>query len=87
MSLAPEIDAFLKRLDALNLPQVWQAPIDEIRRNTQVEQLLLDQLKIFLKYLIDLSQGQLQIYPFESTALQQIQAHLPSSTSMGVDGF
>lgn len=35
MSLAPEIDAFLKRLDALNLPQVWQAPVDEIRRNTQ----------------------------------------------------
>jgi len=35
MSLAPEIDAFLKRLDALNLPQVWQAPLDEIRRNTQ----------------------------------------------------
>jgi acetyl esterase len=35
MSLAPEIDAFLKRLEALNLPQVWQAPIDEIRRNTQ----------------------------------------------------
>lgn len=35
MSLAPEIEAFLKRLDALNLPQVWQAPVDEIRRNTQ----------------------------------------------------
>lgn len=35
MSLAPEIEEFLKRLDALNLPQVWQAPVDEIRRNTQ----------------------------------------------------
>jgi acetyl esterase len=35
MSLAPEIEAFLKRLDALNLPQVWQAPVDEIRRNAQ----------------------------------------------------
>ena len=35
MSLAPEIEAFLNRLDALNLPQVWQAPVDEIRRNTQ----------------------------------------------------
>jgi len=35
MALAPEIEAFLKRSAALNLPQVWEAPIDEIRRNTQ----------------------------------------------------
>ena len=35
MALAPEIAAFLKRSEALNLPQVWQAPIDVIRRNTQ----------------------------------------------------
>ena len=35
MSLAPEIQAFLKRLEGLNLPQVWEAPIDVIRRNTQ----------------------------------------------------
>jgi len=35
MSLAPEIQAYLKRLEALNLPQVWQAPVDVIRRNTQ----------------------------------------------------
>ena len=35
MALAPEIEAFLKRSVALNLPQVWEAPIDEIRRNTQ----------------------------------------------------
>ena len=35
MSLAPEIQAYLKRLEALNLPQVWEAPVDVIRRNTQ----------------------------------------------------
>ncbi len=35
MSLAPEIQAFLNRLEALNLPQVWEAPVDVIRRNTQ----------------------------------------------------
>ena len=35
MSLAPEIQAYLKRLEALNLPQVWEAPVDLIRRNTQ----------------------------------------------------
>ena len=35
MSLAPEIQAFLQRLENLNLPQVWEAPIEVIRRNTQ----------------------------------------------------
>jgi acetyl esterase len=35
MALAPEIAAFLKRTEALNLPQVWEAPISVIRRNTQ----------------------------------------------------
>ena len=35
MSLAPEIQAYLKRLEALKLPQVWEAPVDVIRRNTQ----------------------------------------------------
>jgi len=35
MALAPEIEAFLKRSEALNLPQVWEAPIHVIRQNTQ----------------------------------------------------
>ena len=35
MPLSPEIEEFLKRSAALTLPQVWEAPIDEIRRNTQ----------------------------------------------------
>jgi acetyl esterase len=35
MALAQEIAAFLKRTEALNLPQVWEAPISVIRRNTQ----------------------------------------------------
>jgi len=35
MTLAPEIAAFLKRSDALNLPQVWEAPVNVIRQNTQ----------------------------------------------------
>jgi acetyl esterase len=35
MSLAPEIKAFLEAGAAAGLPQVWEAPIDVIRRNTQ----------------------------------------------------
>jgi acetyl esterase len=35
MSLAPEIKAFLEASAAAALPQVWEAPIDVIRRNTQ----------------------------------------------------
>lgn len=35
MPLTPETEDFLKRTAALNLPQVWEAPIAEIRRNTQ----------------------------------------------------
>ena len=35
MSLAPEIKAFLEASAAAALPQVWEAPVDVIRRNTQ----------------------------------------------------
>ena len=35
MSLAPEIKAFLEAGAAAGLPQVWEAPVDVIRRNTQ----------------------------------------------------
>ena len=35
MSLAPEIKAFLEAGAAAGLPQVWEAPLDVIRRNTQ----------------------------------------------------
>ena len=35
MPLAPEIKAFLEAAAAAGLPQVWEAPIDVIRRNTQ----------------------------------------------------
>jgi len=35
MSLAPEIKAFLEASAAAALPQVWEAPLDVIRRNTQ----------------------------------------------------
>ena len=35
MSLAPEMKAFLDANAALGLPQVWEAPIDVIRKNTQ----------------------------------------------------
>ena len=35
MPLAPEIKAFLDAAAAAGLPQVWEAPIDVIRRNTQ----------------------------------------------------
>ncbi len=35
MPLSPEIEEFLKNSAALKLPQVWEAPLDEIRRNTQ----------------------------------------------------
>jgi len=34
MSLAPEIKAFLEASAAAALPQVWEAPVDVIRRNT-----------------------------------------------------
>ena len=35
MPLAPEIKSFLEIAAAAGLPQVWEAPIDVIRRNTQ----------------------------------------------------
>jgi acetyl esterase len=35
MSLAPEIKAFLEAGALAGLPQVWEAPVDVIRRNTQ----------------------------------------------------
>lgn len=35
MSLAPEIKAFLEASAAAGLPQVWEAPVDVIRANTQ----------------------------------------------------
>jgi len=35
MSLAPEIKAFLEAGARAGLPQVWEAPLDVIRRNTQ----------------------------------------------------
>jgi len=35
MPLAPEIKAFLEAATAAGLPQVWEAPIEVIRRNTQ----------------------------------------------------
>ncbi len=35
MSLAPEIKAFLEASAAAALPQVWEAPVDVIRKNTQ----------------------------------------------------
>ena len=35
MPLAPEIKSFLETAAAAGLPQVWEAPIDDIRRNTQ----------------------------------------------------
>ena len=35
MSLAPEIKTFLEAGAASGLPQVWEAPVDVIRRNTQ----------------------------------------------------
>ena len=35
MSLAPEIKAFLEASAAAGLPQVWEAPVDVIRKNTQ----------------------------------------------------
>ena len=35
MPLAPEIKSFLETAAAAGLPQVWEAPIDVIRRNTQ----------------------------------------------------
>ena len=35
MSLAPEIKAFLEAGTAAGLPQVWEAPLDVIRANTQ----------------------------------------------------
>lgn len=34
MPLSPEIEEFLKNSAALKLPQIWEAPLDEIRRNT-----------------------------------------------------
>lgn len=36
MPLAPEIKAFLEASAAAGLPQVWEAPVDVIRRNTQL---------------------------------------------------
>jgi len=35
MPLAPEIKAFLEAGARAGLPQVWEAPLDVIRRNTQ----------------------------------------------------
>jgi acetyl esterase len=35
MSLAPEIKAFLEKQAALGVPAVWEAPLSEIRANTQ----------------------------------------------------
>ena len=36
MGLKPEISAYLKDRAALGLPQVWQAPLAEIRENTKL---------------------------------------------------
>ena len=35
MTLAPEIKAFLEASAAAGLPQVWEAPVEVLRRNTQ----------------------------------------------------
>ena len=35
MPLVPEIKAFLEAGARAGLPQVWEAPLDVIRRNTQ----------------------------------------------------
>lgn len=35
MTLAPEMKAFLEFAEKAGLPQVWEAPVDVIRRNTQ----------------------------------------------------
>ena len=35
MSLAPEIKAFLEKQAAAGAPAVWEAPLSEIRANTQ----------------------------------------------------
>ena len=35
MTLAPEIKAFLEASTAAGLPQVWEAPVEVLRRNTQ----------------------------------------------------
>ena len=36
MGLKPEIKAYLTERASLGLPQVWQAPLDEIRENNKL---------------------------------------------------
>nr|MTA34136.1 esterase [Actinomycetota bacterium] len=63
MGLKPEISAYLKDRAALGLPQVWQAPLAEIRENTK--------LHVALQQPLD------EIYSHQSKTIQGPTSELP----------
>lgn len=57
MGLKPEISAYLKQRAALGLPQVWQAPLAEIRENTKFHPALQQPLDEIYSYELKTIQG------------------------------
>ena len=63
MGVKPEISAYLAERAAAGLPQVWQAPLSEIRENT--------------KQHISLKQPLIQIHSVEHISIQGPTSDLP----------
>jgi len=63
MGLKPEITAYLAEREAMGLPQVWQAPLAEIRENTKLH--------------IALNQPLTQIYSVEHRSINGPSSNLP----------
>ena len=63
MGLKPEITAYLAEREAMGLPQVWQAPLAEIRENTKLH--------------IALNQPLTQIYSVEHRSINGPTSNLP----------
>ena len=63
MGLKPEITAYLAEREAMGLPQVWQAPLAEIRENTKLH--------------IALKQPLTQIYSVEHRSINGPSSNLP----------
>ena len=63
MGLKPEITAYLAEREAMGLPQVWQAPLAEIRENTKLH--------------IALKQPLLQIYSVDHRSINGPTSNLP----------
>lgn len=65
MGLKPEISQYLTQRAALGLPAVWQAPLDEIRGNTQTHVALTQPLIELFEVTRQMIPVQNQSYQFE----------------------